>query len=350
MTRVALVLSGGGAKGAFAVGVLQELLPRLQELGRSPSIFAATSTGAFIAPLALTGRLDELALFYTNLTTAQILALRTPGKALSAPSLADSTPIRNVLAQNLTDEICREVLDGGTGVTCLLSAVSLQTGELFMFHGGAPIPASADAMVDDVPAWRYAEMGSPEHLRSAVLASGSEPARLDPVRIAYEPVAADAPRMRVTGIGGPIPKIWRPPFTAQFVDGGVRTLAPVEVAVALGAEEIFLVANQPSRMERLKPVRASEGGVETFSTTIDVLLRTIELFQLGIGDADQAAGEPLGATGFHVIRPDPPLTGDSLDFSPAVMSQRLIQGRLTGKAFVRSYTPPSNGVGGGPIV
>jgi NTE family protein len=349
MARVALVLSGGGAKGAFAVGVLKELLPRLDDLGRSPSIFAATSTGAFIAPMALTGRIDELALFYTNLTTAQILALRTPGGAFSSPSLADSTPIRNVLAQNLTDQICQEVLAAGSGATCLLSAVSLQTGELFMFHAGAPLPATADAMIDGIPAWRYAEMGSPEHLRSAVLASGSEPARLDPVRIAYEPVTTDAPRMRVTGIGGSIPTPWRPPFTAQFVDGGVRALAPVEVAVALGADEIFLVANQPSRMERLKPARASTGGVETFSSTFGVLLRTIELFQLRIGDADQAAGETLGAR-FHVIRPDPPLAGDSLDFSPAVMSQRLLQGRVTGQAFVQSYTPPADGGGGGPIV
>jgi predicted acylesterase/phospholipase RssA len=348
MARVALVLSGGGAKGAFTVGVLKELLPRLQELGRSPSIFAATSTGAFIAPMALTGRIDELAMFYTNLTTAQILALRTPGEAFSSPSLADSTPIRNILAQNLTDQICQEVLAGANGVTCLLSAVSLQTGELFMFHAGAPIPPSADALIDDIPAWRYAELGSPEHLRSAVLASGSEPARLDPVRIVYEPITTDSPRMRVTGIGGAIPMLWRPPFVAQFVDGGVRALAPVEVAIALGADDLFLVANQPSRKERLKPSRASTAGVETFSSTFGVLGRTIELFQLRIGDADQAAGETLGTARFHVIRPDPPLTGDSLDFRPAVMSQRLLQGRMTGQAFVETYTPPSDG-GGGPI-
>ncbi len=348
MARVALVLSGGGAKGAFAVGVLQELLPALEALGRSPSIFAATSTGAFIAPMALTGHIDQLATFYTNLTTAQILVLRTPGGALNQPALADLAPIRNILAQNLTDAICQQVLGGAAGITCLLSAVSLQTGELFMFHAGAPLPAGADAVIDDVPAWRYTALSSPEHLRAAVLASGSEPARLDPVRIAYEPVAEGAPRMRVTGVGGAVPTVWRPPLVAQFVDGGVRALAPVEVAVAMGAEEIFLVANQPTRKERLKPIREDNTDVKTFSGTFDVLLRTIELFQLRIGDADQSAGETFGMPRFHVIRPDPPLSGDSLDFNQAVMSQRLIQGRLQGRAFVQGYTPPVGG--GGPVV
>lgn len=350
MARVAVVLSGGGSKGAFAVGVLQELLPHLRSLGRSPAIFAATSTGAFIAPLALTGRLAELALFYTNLTTAQILALRTPGGAFSAPALADSAPIRNLLGQHLTDQIALEVLAGAGGVTCLISAVSLQTGELFLFHAGAPVPAAADVTIDGVPAWRYAELPTPDDLRSAVLASGSEPARLDPVRIAYEPAAPGSPRMRVVGSGGglAIPALWRPPFVAQFVDGGVRTLAPVGVAAALGADEIFLVANQPERIERLKPARAATGAVETFSSTASVLIRTIELFQLAIGDGDQSAGEALGPGRFHVIRPDPPLIGDSLDFNPAIMSQRLIQGRLAGRAFVQGYVPPADG--GGPTV
>ncbi|HXI21400.1 MAG TPA: patatin-like phospholipase family protein, partial [Gemmatimonadales bacterium] len=248
MARVALVLSGGGAKGAFAVGVLQELLPRLKQLGRSPSIFASTSTGSFISPLALTGRLDQLALFYTSLSTDQVLALRTPGQLFSYPALADPGPIRNIVAQNLTDQIWQDILAaGGQGVTFMVTAVSLQTGELFLFHAGAAIPPFADKVIDGVPAWRYAELLAADHLRGAVLASGMEPTRLDPVRITYEPQPDNPARMRVRGIGGNVPSPWRPPFTAQFVDGGVRALAPVEAAIALGADEVFLVANQPSR-------------------------------------------------------------------------------------------------------
>jgi predicted acylesterase/phospholipase RssA len=335
MARVALVLSGGGAKGAFAVGVLLELLPHLKALGRSPSIFAATSTGSFIAPLALTDRLDQLALFYTSLSTAQVLALRTPGQLFSYPALADPGPIRNIVAQNLSDEIWQDIVTaGGQGVTFMVSAVTLQTGELFLFHAGAPIPPFADKVIDGVPAWRYAELGTADHLRGAVLASGMEPTRLDPVRITYEPVAPNAARMRVRAIGGDIPRPWRPPFTAQFVDGGVRALAPVEAAVALGADEVFLVANQPSRKERLKPEFRDTGGVKTYTSTPDVLLRTVDLFQLRVGDADQAAGEAL--------------TGDSLDFRPAVMANRLLLGRQIGRAFVQTYVPPPD-AGGGPI-
>jgi predicted acylesterase/phospholipase RssA len=340
MPRVALVLSGGGAKGAFSVGVLLELLPRLQVLGRTPGIIAATSTGSFIAPMAFTDRLPQLALFYTSLSTPQILALRTPGQAFSHPALADPAPIRNLVTQNLTAQVWNDILtQGAAGRTLLVSGVSLQTGELFMFHAGAAVPASADKVIQGVPAWRYAEVSSVDQLRNAVLASGMEPARLDPVAMSYEPVALDAPRMRVTGIGGQPQSPWRPPFTAQFVDGGVRTLAPVEVAIAMGADEVFLVANQPNRMQRIKPaLDQAAGGVKSYGDTASVLIRTLDILQLRVGDADEGAGQPLGVK-FHVIRPDPPLVGDSLDFSQAMMAARLSQGRQTGQAFVNNYQP-----------
>jgi predicted acylesterase/phospholipase RssA len=46
----ALVISGGGSKGAFAVGVLKYLF---QEKGHEYDIISGTSTGALIAPLPL---------------------------------------------------------------------------------------------------------------------------------------------------------------------------------------------------------------------------------------------------------------------------------------------------------
>lgn len=337
MPRVALVLSGGGAKGAFSVGVLMELLPALTKANRTPAIIAATSTGSFIAPMAFTDRIKELALFYTSLSTAQVLQLRTPGHAFAFPALADPSPLKAIVHQNLTDQVWNEIgAEGAKGRTIMVSAVSLQTAELFMFHAGAPLPASADREIQGTPAWRYAECGTGDHFRHAVLASGMEPARLDPVRIGYEPLATNDPRMRVVSVGGAISRPWRPPFTAQFVDGGIRTLAPVEAAIALGADEVFLVANQPYRKDRLKPQFDPAGGVASYNGTASVLLRTIDLFQARVGDADEQAGAVLGPK-FWVIRPDPALMGDSLDFSPAVMAQRLALGRTVGRRFVANY-------------
>ena len=50
-TKAALVLSGGGAKGAFAVGVVKHLFLAYRETGWF-AITGGTSTGALIAPMA----------------------------------------------------------------------------------------------------------------------------------------------------------------------------------------------------------------------------------------------------------------------------------------------------------
>lgn len=47
--RVAVVLAGGGAHGAYELGALSALLPALAERGAQPSLFVGTSVGAINA-------------------------------------------------------------------------------------------------------------------------------------------------------------------------------------------------------------------------------------------------------------------------------------------------------------
>jgi hypothetical protein len=47
--NVALVMSGGGARGAYEIGVLSVLIPELEQRGEKPSIVVGTSVGAFNA-------------------------------------------------------------------------------------------------------------------------------------------------------------------------------------------------------------------------------------------------------------------------------------------------------------
>src|SRR5205814_7157952 len=49
MSRIALVMSGGGARGPYEVGVLSALMPELERRGEKPSIVVGTSVGAFNA-------------------------------------------------------------------------------------------------------------------------------------------------------------------------------------------------------------------------------------------------------------------------------------------------------------
>ena len=54
--RLAIVLSGGGAMGAFGVGVLSKLVERLP--GLRWQIVSGTSTGSLITPFAALGAND----------------------------------------------------------------------------------------------------------------------------------------------------------------------------------------------------------------------------------------------------------------------------------------------------
>ena len=47
--RIALVLAGGGARGAYEAGALSVLLPFLEERGERPTVVVGTSVGALTA-------------------------------------------------------------------------------------------------------------------------------------------------------------------------------------------------------------------------------------------------------------------------------------------------------------
>ena len=82
--KTALVISGGGAKGAFAVGVVKYLYSTFRDTGWF-SITGGTSTGALISPMAAlmaapepmgSNALDTLVEMYTTVFTRDILRKR----------------------------------------------------------------------------------------------------------------------------------------------------------------------------------------------------------------------------------------------------------------------------------
>lgn len=69
--KIGLVLSGGGGKGAYEIGVLQAL----QESGLNFSCVAGTSIGAFNAILASSGNLEDAKHIWLKLNTWNIIKL-----------------------------------------------------------------------------------------------------------------------------------------------------------------------------------------------------------------------------------------------------------------------------------
>lgn len=65
----ALVISGGGSKGAFAGGVAQYLI---EQKGKKYDIFLGTSTGSLLIPHLAAGNIQKIYEIYTNVTQHKI--------------------------------------------------------------------------------------------------------------------------------------------------------------------------------------------------------------------------------------------------------------------------------------
>ncbi|MFD2562686.1 patatin-like phospholipase family protein [Aquimarina rubra] len=68
----ALVISGGGSKGAYAGGVAQYLM---QEQGRTYDLFLGTSTGSLLIPQLALGNIDKVYDIYTNVNQHTIFSV-----------------------------------------------------------------------------------------------------------------------------------------------------------------------------------------------------------------------------------------------------------------------------------
>ncbi len=68
----ALVISGGGSKGAFAGGVAQYLI---QEKKRNYKLFLGTSTGSLLIPHLAAGNIQKVYDIYTNVTQRKIFSV-----------------------------------------------------------------------------------------------------------------------------------------------------------------------------------------------------------------------------------------------------------------------------------
>jgi NTE family protein len=109
-TPVALILSGGGSKGAYEAGVAAAFLER----GVPITLVAGSSAGALNAAMVADGRVDRLAAPWRDLTREQVYSLRAsvffagllPGWLTlwaldSAGSLFDPKPLRALIQASL---------------------------------------------------------------------------------------------------------------------------------------------------------------------------------------------------------------------------------------------------------
>lgn len=197
-TRTGVVLSGGGARGAYEAGAISILGPALQVRDERPTLFLGTSVGAINAAYMASSRhlsaeeqAEGLLDRWRQATKGNVIrpilsrqlpltVLRYAGGLLSipgvrVPSLLDPTPLAHSLERWMNwDDLHRNVVEGLVQAVAVV-ATAARTGRTVVFvQTGHELPANHSHAV------RYfsTELAN-EHIR----ASAAIPILFPPVRV-----------------------------------------------------------------------------------------------------------------------------------------------------------------------
>lgn len=243
MDKVGLVLSGGGARGAYEMGALSVLLPHLEETGQQPRVIVGTSIGAITATfLASLAELDATLLaqagrdtWLTQIPKSRLLQPLIPGVPTRfATYLCGVLGIGNAQLWNVLDPaplgdlletfippgsasisasrrqpIERHVEEGRLDAVAVV-ATSALTGRSVVFHQGGRSP--------DADAARRIDYTATYLTTDHVLASAAIPGLFPAVKVRQPKTAAG----------------W-------YWDGGTRLNTPIKPALALGAERVIVI-------------------------------------------------------------------------------------------------------------
>ncbi|MGB5331570.1 MAG: patatin-like phospholipase family protein [Woeseiaceae bacterium] len=227
--KTAIVLPGGGARGAFQVGVLKAVAELLPRKSANPfSIISGTSAGA-VNSVVLASRAQHLRSAVAELEqvwghfrchhvyrTDHLTMLKSSlhwlasivlgGWLVGAPkSLLDNAPLRSLLSRNVHFPRIQDAIDGGYLDALAITAAGYASARSTSFFEAT----------EDQQSWqRTRRLGQRTRLNlDHIMASIAVPMIFPPVRIGNE----------------------------YFGDGAMRQATPLSPAVHLGADRILVV-------------------------------------------------------------------------------------------------------------
>ena len=234
--KTGLILTGGGARAAYQVGVLKAIAEMLPRQTQNPfPVICGTSAGAFnavtLAVYAQSFRLgvqyldkmwrnfeahdiyraDPLGVFNNSIRWLSGLALNVMGiNKLNQVSLLDSTPLAELLERALPSEKIQENIDAGVLHALSISASGYSTGHSVNFYQS----------VQGVQPWQRARrLGIETSIEAKhIMASSAIPFIFPAVRINRE----------------------------YFGDGSMRQIAPISPALHLGAVRVLVIGTGQS--------------------------------------------------------------------------------------------------------
>jgi len=242
---IGLVVTGGGARGAYQAGVLKRIgeIPRVQEYGNPFPLIGGASAGA-INGCALAVGCDDfstatkvLAHLWSGLRPNDIFHCDLVSQARNsltwimdlsfgallgggnARSLLDASPLRKFLTRHLNCDRIQGNIRRGHLYAVAISATNYNSGNSYLFIQGAK----------GHPLWT--------RLRLVTLAT----------KITVDHVCASA---AIPLIFEPV-RLKIPRGTAFFGDGCVRLQQPLSPVIRLGAERVFVIGVRCGTKERL---------------------------------------------------------------------------------------------------
>lgn len=310
LADTALILSGGGARAAYQVGVLSAIRDLMEEGTDNPfPVIVGTSAGAINAVALACGAqrmrasIDQLTRIWRGFSTDRIYRSDLPGVARQAASfvansllglgrevpaaLLDNRPLAELLRREIDLDGIPAALASGQLRAVAVTAFGYSSGQAVTFYQSArPI----------APWRRHRRVGVPAQLcHQHLLASSAIPLLFPPVRVGRE----------------------------FFGDGAVRQNAPISPALHLGARRVLVVGvsgnplsgaspDAPSApAAHCPPSLAQMGGHLLNSTFIDSLEADIELLerlnQVSRLLAPEQRGSYLQPVDVLVIAPSRPL-------------------------------------------
>src|SRR5690606_7098428 len=293
----ALVISGGGSKGAFAGGIAEYLI---REKGRRYGLFVGTSTGSLLIPLLSIGEISKIKEIYTSVTQSDIFSncpfiIRRDGEGFrtrinhlgivgmfikGAKTFGDSSNLRDLIKRILTEKDFHRIRSHFVDVVVTVSNFTTNREEY---------KAAKEGTYEDFVDWMWASSNF-------------------------------IPFMSLLEKNG-----------QEYGDGGRADLIPINEANNRGATEIdVIVLTTEKPRTRDKNVR---NALELTTRVFDVMLDQIAYDDISIG---KLAGAEKKVT-LNFYHPPELLTENSLVFDPVMMKKWWQQGLDYG----RTYQPTS---------
>lgn len=305
--HTALVLSGGGAKGAFQVGVLQEL----RKAGYTFDVISGVSVGSLNGAMMATGQFDEMVEIWKRLTPRQVLLERSllglARRYIAYKIGLAAPPVSKFDNRPLQDMLNRHLLEKEITVPLYFGMVRLETGE----YVRVVLPDSDGYAIKEMDIRR-------------ILASTAIPVAFPPV-----PIGND-----------------------HFVDGGLRDISPIREVLPHNPERMVLIPTSPIDAD---PERVEERDIigiafQAISIMLDEIFREdIDRF-LSINDMVRQAeaqgvelkrsnGLPYRYIDPLVLAPEESL-GSPLNFDNKNVSRLLEMGRARARDVLNQQIQP----------